>query len=125
MNRKIKNLLIAIGIPVIYAMLVRIIFGMKLETWDDFFSVMSTTFLFILPTIVGALTVYLSSYEKAKSVVYRIFTPWIPIFLFLILTLSFAIEGWACWIMILPVFLLTASIGGIFGGYLKTQRKND
>lgn len=125
MNRKIKNFLIAIGIPVIYAMLVRIIFGMKLETWDDFFSVMSTTFLFILPTIVGALTVYLSSYEKTKSVVYRIFTPWIPIFLFLILTLAFAIEGWACWIMILPVFLLTASIGGIFGGYLKTKRKND
>ncbi len=114
-----------IGIPVMYAIFVRIIFGMKLETWDDFFSVMSTTFLFILPTVVGALTVYLSSYEKAKSIVYRIFTPWIPIFLFLVLTLALAIEGWACWIMILPIFLLTASIGGILGGYLKTQRKND
>ncbi len=108
-----------------YAIFVRIIFGMKLETWDDFFSVMSTTFLFILPTVVGALTVYLSGYEKAKSIVYRIFTPWIPIFLFLVLTLALAIEGWACWIMILPIFLLTASIGGILGGYLKTQRKND
>jgi len=72
MDRKIKNFLIAIGIPVIYAMLVRIIFGMKLETWDDFFSVMSTTFLFILPTIVGVLTVYLSTFEKAKNIAYRI-----------------------------------------------------
>ena len=125
MNRKIKNTLIAIGIPVVYAMLVRIIFGMKLESWDDFFSVMSTTFLFILPTIIGALTVYLSSQEKAKNIAYRIFTPWIPILIFLVLTLALAIEGWACWLMILPVFLLTASIGGLFGGYLKTQKRND
>lgn len=125
MNGKIKNILIAIGIPVVYAILVRITFGMKLKNWDDFFQVMSVTFLFLLPTIIGTLTVYLSSQEKAKSIAYRIFTPWIPVFLFIILTLAWGIEGWACWIMILPVFLLTASIGGIFGGYLKTHRKND
>lgn len=125
MNEKIKNILIAIGIPVVYAFLVRIIFGLKLKTWDDFYQVMSVTFLFLLPTIIGALTVYLSSQEKAKSITYRIFTPWVPVFLFLILTLAWGIEGWACWIMILPVFLLTASIGGIFGGYLKNNRKND
>ncbi|MEJ4088005.1 hypothetical protein [Galbibacter orientalis] len=125
MNEKIKNVLIAIGTPVVYAILVRITFGMKMKTWDDFFQVMSVTFLFLLPTIIGALTVYLSSREKAKNIAYRIFTPWITVFLFLILTLAWGIEGWACWLMILPVFLLTASIGGIFGGYLKTHRKND
>lgn len=125
MNEKIKKILIAIGIPVVYAILVRITFGMKLKAWDDFFQVMSVTFLFLLPTIIGALTVYLSSREKAKRIAYRIFRPWIPVFLFLILTLAWGIEGWACWIMILPVFLLTSSIGGIFGGYLKTHRKND
>ena len=68
---------------------------------------------------------YLSSQEKAKNIAYRIFTPWIPILIFLVLTLALAIEGWACWLMILPVFLLTASIGGLFGGYLKTQKRND
>ena len=86
---------------------------------------MSVTFLFLLPTIVGALTVYLSSHEKAKRYGYRIFAPWIPIFLFLIITLAFAIEGWACWIMILPAFLIAATIGGGIGGYLKTRKKND
>lgn len=115
----------AIGIPVVYAILVRMAFGMRLKTWDDYFQVMSTTFLFLLPTIIGALTVYLSSQEKAKSIAYRIFTPWVPVLLFLILTLAWGIEGWACWIMILPVFLLAASIGGLLGGYLKTHKKND
>ena len=125
MNKKIKSTIIAIGIPVVYAILVRMAFGMRLKTWDDYFQVMSTTFLFLLPTIIGALTVYLSSQEKAKSIAYRIFTPWVPVLLFLILTLAWGIEGWACWIMILPVFLLAASIGGLLGGYLKTHKKND
>lgn len=125
MNKKIISTIIAIGIPVVYAILVRMAFGMRLKTWDDYFQVMSTTFLFLLPTIIGALTVYLSSQEKTKSITYRIFTPWVPVLLFLILTLAWGIEGWACWIMILPVFLLAASIGGLFGGYLKTYKKND
>lgn len=31
-------------------------------------------------------------------------------------------EGWACWIMALPVFLIFASIGGLLGGYLKVRK---
>jgi hypothetical protein len=53
---------------------------------------------------------------------YRIFVPWIPIFIFLGVTLLFSIEGWACWLMILPVFLLLASIGGLVAGNRKIKR---
>ncbi|MFN8257847.1 MAG: hypothetical protein U0W24_19275 [Bacteroidales bacterium] len=123
MNRTAKNTLIAIGIPTLYAIVLRLMFG--IDDWNELFSVMSVTFLFLLPTIVGALTVYLSAPEKAKSIVYRIFTPWIPVILFLILTLALAIEGWACWLMILPVFLIAASIGGLIGGYIKSRKRND
>ena len=123
MNRNLKNLLIAIGIPILYAVVLRLAFGIK--GWNDLFSVMSVTFLFLLPTIVGALTVYLSNKNKVEKLYYRIFTPWIPIILFLIITLVFAIEGWACWLMILPVFLIAASVGGLIGGYLKLKSRND
>ena len=41
------------------------------------------------------------------------------------ITLALAIEGWACWLMILPIFLIAASIGGLIGGYLKLKRRND
>jgi hypothetical protein len=51
--------------------------------------------------------------------------PWVPIFGFFLLTLVFSIEGWACWIMILPVFLLAASIGGLIAGYYKLTRKKN
>ena len=103
MNRFNKNTIIAIGIPTLYAVILRLVFGVK--TWDELFSVMSVTFLFLLPTIVGALTVYLSKVENVKRLTYRFFIPWIPIFLFLLITILLSIEGWACWIMILPVFL--------------------
>ena len=123
MNSKLKNTIIAIGIPTLYAVVLRIFFGVK--TWNDLFSVMSITFLFLLPTIVGALTVYLSDRDKVEKLWYRIFVPWIPIFLFLIITLALAIEGWACWSMILPAFLIAASIGGLIGGYLKLKKPNN
>lgn len=106
-----------------YAVVLRLLFGV--DTLYELFSVMSGTFLFLLPTIVGALTVYLSPPEKARNIAYRIFIPWIPIFLFLVITLAFAIEGWACWLMILPAFLIAASIGGALGGYLKTRKTNN
>jgi hypothetical protein len=125
MNRKILTGLFIIGIPVIYALLVRLIFGKELNSWDDFFSVMSISFLFLLPTIIGALTVYLSKIDLVESYTYRIFIPWLPIFIFLIITIAIELEGWACWIMILPVFLLAASIGGLIGGYLKKKKKKN
>ena len=123
MNKQLKTTLITIGIPTLYAIVLRLAFGVK--DWNELFSVMSVTFLFLLPTIVGALTVYLSDKNKVEKLWYRIFTPWIPIILFLIITLALAIEGWACWLMILPVFLIAASIGGLIGGYLKLKRRND
>ena len=125
MNRTLKTILLVIGIPVIYALIVRLIYGIELNSWNNIYRVMSISFLFVLPTIVGALTVYLSSKEKIKKIAYRIFAPWLPIFLFLIITLLFQIEGWACWLMILPIFLIAASIGGLIGGYLKNQWRND
>ena len=121
--QKIKNSLIAIGIPLGYALIIRLLFGEKWNTWDDFFDVMSVSFLFVLPTIVGVLTVYLSSYEKAKNRYYQIVAPWLVLLLFILITLLTGIEGWACWLMIMPVFMVASSIGGIFGGYLKKQKE--
>lgn len=123
MNRVTRNTLIAIAIPTVYAVLLRFIFG--IDKWNDLFVVMSISFLFCLPTVIGALTIYLSDKTKAEKLSYRIFMPWVPVLLFLVITLAFAIEGWACWLMVLPVFLLAASIGGLIGGYFKLKKRND
>jgi hypothetical protein len=119
----LKRILLFIGIPTLYAVFLRLFFGV--ETWRDLYSVMSISFLFCLPTIVGALTVYFSSVDKVQKFVYRFFAPWIPILIFLVLTLALAWEGWACWIMVLPLFLIAASIGGLIGGYFKLRKRDN
>jgi hypothetical protein len=121
-KQKIFRILKVLLIPTVYAIILRLFFGVN--TWKELYSVMSVSFLFCLPTIVGALTVYFSSEENANSVKYRVFVPWIPILIFLTFTLAFAWEGWACWVMVLPLFLIAASIGGVLGAYFKHRKKN-
>lgn len=94
------------------------------RVWKNLFSVMSITFLLLLPFAVGALTIALSKIEEIKSKPYSFFMPWLPIFGFFILTLLLSIEGWACWIMILPVFLLAASIGGFVARFYRLRSNN-
>jgi hypothetical protein len=121
-NPKLLSFLKVIAIPTGYAIILRLFFGVS--TWEDLFTVMSISFLFCLPTIVGVLTVYFSTIDKVKNRAYRIFTPWIPILVFLVITLAFAMEGWACWLMVLPLFLIAASIGGLIGGYFKMKKQS-
>ncbi|WP_257670904.1 hypothetical protein [Parapedobacter tibetensis] len=122
-NKKIINGLKIIAIPVAYALIIRFVFGVK--DWEGAFKMMSVTFLFLLPCIVGALTVYFSRSQSARKLVYRVFAPWIPVLVFFLITFLLAIEGWPCLVMILPVFLIPASLGGILGGYLKLKKRNN
>jgi hypothetical protein len=108
-----------LAIPTVYALLLRFVFGQS--TWSGVFSMMTVTFLFLLPSIVGSLTIYFSSEERVRKVSFVIFAPWIPIFIFFAVALGFAIEGWPCIVMILPIFLIAASLGGMIGAYLKKR----
>ena len=118
-----KKLLLSIGIPLVFIFLIRGVFGVR--DWQDFYSVMSITFLFLTPAAVGALTIFFSSTRLVESRSYQFFMPWVPIMLFFLLTLFFKVEGLACWVMILPVFLIASSIGGLVAGYFKLKKKDD
>lgn len=122
-KQQVLRTLKVIAIPLAYALVLRLFFG--IDNWQELFGVMSVSFLFCLPTIVGALTVYLSRPEKVARLWYRLLAPWIPIMIFLVLTLMFSLEGWACWLMVLPLFLVAASIGGLIGGYFKRRKRDN
>jgi hypothetical protein len=122
MTPKVKRWLIALTVPVAYALFMRVVFD--LHPFRDFMTVMSISFFFTVPFGIGYLTVMLSPWEYVKKRSYPALAPWIPIFFFLFLTLLLRVEGWACWIMILPVFLLFASLGGIVaGGRMRRKRE--
>jgi len=119
-SKKLTSLLWIIAIPVAYALLLRTVFD--LDIIQNFTQVMSITFFISLPFGVGVITIALSPVEKVKYRGYRILMPWLPILLFAVLTILLQTEGWACWIMILPVFLIFGSIGGLVAGYYKLKK---
>lgn len=109
-------------IPLIFALFVRMLFGIE-GLWS-LFGVMTVAFLFFMPFAMGALSIYFSNIELVRKNWYCIVVPWIPVFLFLAITLLFNIEGMACWIMALPLFMLSASLGGIVGARTKINKEN-
>ena len=100
---KPKRALIILAIPLLFGMVMRLCFDVT--DWNSLLSVMSISFLFLVPFGIGALTIYLSSVELAKGWGYRICMPWVPIFALMAITLAFTLEGWACWLMAMPIFM--------------------
>lgn len=121
MKRTIQSWLIALTIPVAYALITRIIFDTKL--WTDLpLTVMSISFLFGVPYGIGYLTVVLSDRKQVQNPNYCMYAPWVPVFVFMGLTLIWKIEGFACWIMILPIWLIVSALAGAFTGARKRKR---
>lgn len=123
MNKQSATVVKIIAVPVLYALLLRGLFGVN--SWNGIFNMMSKTFLFLLPSIIGALTVYFSPYEQVKKGGYRIFAPWVPVLVFFVIAFFFSMEGWPCLVIILPIFLIAASVGGAIGGYFKMKAQDN
>ncbi|MBA4144435.1 MAG: hypothetical protein C0523_01630 [Cytophaga sp.] len=120
--RNFLSVIKSFGIPTAYALALRVFYGLSI--WEELFSVMSVSFLFLLPAVAGGLTVYFSPIYRVKKKLYRILAPWVPITVFFAVTIALTMEGWACWIMVMPLFLAAASVGGLIGGYLKMRNKD-
>lgn len=118
--KNIPKICVALIIATLFGMLMRGIFAA--DAVKDYYNVMSLTFLINVPLGVGALSIFLYPTENVRRIAYRIFIPWIPVFLFLIITLVLKIEGLSCWLMVLPLFLLLSSLGGLMAGYFKLHK---
>ncbi len=110
--------LLAIGLATIYGIALRIMFGFI----GDGSQIMSITFLFIVPMIIGFLTVFYTPKEKVKTGTNAFFLPWLTVLAILIITIIFNIEGTICWILIYPIFSIFAGIGGIFAFHFRNTK---
>ena len=121
MKRPLRSLIIALAIPLAYALLVRLLFG--LDPIKDFLTVMSLSFFITVPFGIGYLTVTILPLEQIRRRRYQVLAPWAPVILFLLFTVLLYLEGWACWVMALPLFLIFSSIGGLVAGARRLRRK--
>ncbi|WP_126973118.1 SRPBCC family protein [Gynurincola endophyticus] len=117
------TILFTIVLPVVYALIARVLFNLDISL--ELYNLMGITFIGLIPVAIGVIAINWSSEEKIKKISYRILYPWISILIFFVLTLLINLEGWACWVMILPIFLVSSSIGGLIAGFIRTLRKNE
>jgi hypothetical protein len=124
MKRTIQSWLIAITIPVLYAVLLRWLFDNDLMGQFPI-ALMSISFLGGVPFGVGYLTIYLSGIEKVQNKKYCAMAPWVPIVVFMVITLVWQVEGLACWLMILPIWFGVSTIAGLIAGGRRRRKHSE
>ncbi|HEV7517343.1 MAG TPA: hypothetical protein VGR07_13665, partial [Thermoanaerobaculia bacterium] len=101
------------SVGVFYGAVARFFFGYKLP-WGPVFTVMSVSFLFLVPLVLGFLVVYVGEGEGPPWGWWRwIVTPWVAALLALGGALALAWEGIICVFLWIPVFLTMSSLGGV------------
>lgn len=111
---------VSVTLPVVAAFIVRLIFGVS--DWSTFYTVMSLTFLVLCPYLIGVIAIHYSTGDHYKKIWYSVMFPWIHIIIFFIATILLQVEGLACWVMIFPIFLVPASLGGLTARYFRLRK---
>jgi hypothetical protein len=118
--KNLKWILTGIGIAVLLGLFIRLLFD---TNWGgSLFTLMALGFLVGVPLLIGFITVYIAEKNYIYKTTFAIFTPWISIIALCLVTLLFKVEGWACWLMALPIFLVSSSLGGVWAHRLRIRK---
>jgi hypothetical protein len=79
-------------------------------------SPMAGAFIYLAPIVVGAVTVYFAERIARRSWRYYVTAPFFATCFFVLGTLLVMVEGLICAVVIVPMFALLGSLGGLFMG---------
>jgi hypothetical protein len=79
-------------------------------------SAMAGAFIFLVPLFIGMVTVYLAERQRRRSWGYYLGAPFVGTTLFVVGTMVIMIEGVICAIVIIPMFAVLGSLGGLVMG---------
>ncbi len=80
------------------------------------FSVMEAPFVYLVPALVGAVTVFAAESKGRRTWGYYVWAPVLANSLFVLGTLLILIEGLICAVLVLPLFGIISAIGGLIMG---------
>jgi hypothetical protein len=83
------------------------------DRFGPVFAVMTLSFLFLVPLVIGYLTV---RPNPRPTWAYRLLAPWFPTVLSVVVCYAVGWEGTICVVMGLPILLIFSSLGGALGG---------
>ena len=88
-----------------------------------FHDVMSVSFIFGVPLVMGAIPSLFSSKEQLTSYLIAFVIPWASILLFLLLAYASGFEGTICIALILAPFMILGSLGGYIFRMIRLRKK--
>jgi len=112
------KLLFAVFFASFYGLTIRLLYGLV----ENALPIMSVSFLFLVPFLIGYLTIFLLPYKERHTPTGAFFKPMLPCLVILAITLFFNIEGSICWMMAFPIFALFAGGGGVIAFQRKRRR---
>jgi hypothetical protein len=119
MNSTAKSILLSLGFALLYMGLLWLIYTQP--PWKDRLSVMTYSFLFGAPFVIGAAINSFAPKEERGSAINLVWRPTLFSVLPLLVALLVKIEGMICIIMALPICLMLSSLGAVTF-YLASQR---
>lgn len=120
---KLRKIIWIVAAALVAALVFYSLFTMNML--GNVLTVMSIGFIAGVPFCIGAFTIFLCD---VKLIAKRRFVIWMsiaPILTFFLLTLALAMEGWACWLMILPFFLALSVAGGLVMARIRLKNLKD
>jgi len=81
---------------------------------------MSIAFIAVVPFAMGYLSVATKARREHTTIVGRIFVPWVAVAISLVVSMAVLWEGFICVVMLSPIALICASLGGLIAGWLVT-----
>jgi hypothetical protein len=83
---------------------------------NGLYTTMDGVFIYLVPMVVGAVTVYFAEVKQRRKWGYYIWAPIVANAIFVIGTLMIFIEGLICAILIVPLFAALGAVGGLIMG---------
>ncbi|MFZ6643470.1 hypothetical protein ACO0LL_27360 [Undibacterium sp. TC4M20W] len=113
------RLFAAVAAGVIYGLLLRVGFEHKsLHAW---LQIVSTAFLILAPFSVGAIAVVLAAGKSHIHVGMQVMVSFMSMMAFLLAMFVFLLEGMVCLVLVFPVFVVAAMIGGLIAGAIHNR----
>ncbi|HEY6899345.1 MAG TPA: hypothetical protein VI233_01830, partial [Puia sp.] len=112
------KLLLSITLAAVYGITLHTLF----ISFSDVIAVMSLTFFFIVPFLIGFLTIFLLPYREHHTVGGAFFKTTLTVGLILLVTCLIKTEGMICWVMASPLFVIAAGLGGFVAFDRKKKR---
>jgi hypothetical protein len=112
------KLLISVFFASFYGLTIRLLY----DFFDGSLAIMSISFIFLVPFLLGYLTIFLLPYKEGHTATGAFFKALLPCIVIIVITIAFNIEGIICWLMAFPIIGIFVGFGGVVAFNRKKRR---